>query len=96
MEARMSLFEKLRLLSEWSPLFGQIQIVMAAQDPHTQALAVVDALQFAAGKTPTDVDDELLEHIEAVLRTDEGAKLFGWVVEKVKAAAGGDEPEVAA
>lgn len=93
----MSLFDKLRLLSEWSPLLGQIQIIAAAKDPHTQALAVVDALQFAAGKTPTELDDELLEHIEAVLRTDEGAALFAWVVEKAKSAAGGDdEPEVAA
>ena len=82
----MSLFEKLKLLSEWSPLLAQVQVVMAASDPHTRALAVVDALQFAAGKTPTVVDDELLQHVEAILKTDEGAAFFAWIAEKAKAA----------
>lgn len=87
----MSLFEKLKLLSEWSPLFAQLQIVMAATDAHTRALATVDALQFAAGKTPTEIDDELLEHVESILRTKEGERFFAWIVEKAKAASEGSD-----
>lgn len=85
----MSLFEKLKLLSEWSPLFAQIQVVMSAKDAHTQALAVVDALQFAAGKTQNEVDNELLGHVEAILRTKEGEAFFAWVVSKAEAISGG-------
>lgn len=83
----MSILAKLRLLSEWSPLFGHVQRVMVTSDPHEQALALMDALQFAAGKSQTEIDDEALEHLEAVLKSDEGKALFNWVVEKVKGAA---------
>lgn len=82
----MSFFAKLRLLAEWSPLLGQLQEIAAASNPHDQAVAVIDALQFAAGKTPTQVDDEALGHLEAILKSEEGKAFFEWIVETIKGA----------
>lgn len=82
----MSIFEKLRLLAEWSPLLSQVQVVLAAEDPHDQAVAVIDALQFAAGKTSFEMDDEALAHLEAILKSEEVQAFFSWVVQQVKEA----------
>lgn len=81
--ASLPLLDKLKLLAEWAPLLGRLQAVVSADDPHEQALAVVGALQWAAGKSGTEIDDEALEHIEAVLRSDAGKAAFQWVVKKV-------------
>jgi hypothetical protein len=58
---------------------------MDAQTPYDQALAVVKALQWAAGKSDVDVDDEALFHLEALLKTPEGQAFFQWIVSKVQA-----------
>lgn len=79
----LSLFDKLKLLAEWSPLLGKLQGVITATDPHSQALAVVAALEWAAGKTGTALDDEAIEHIEAILRSEAGKAAFQWAVKKV-------------
>lgn len=79
----LSLLEKLKLLAEWSPLLGKLQSVVTATDPHEQALAIVGALEWAAGKTGTAIDDEAMQHIEAILRSDAGRAAFQWVVQKV-------------
>ncbi len=84
--AGMPLFEKLKLLAEWAPLLGRLQSIMDANGPHEQALAIVKVLQWAVGKSGTTVDDEALEHIEAVLKSDEGKAAFEWVVGKLKGA----------
>lgn len=80
--ASIPLLDKLRMLSEWMPLLGRLQMVAAAQTPHDQALAVIAAAQWAAGKSDTNVDDEALRHIEAVLKTPEGKAMFDWVLSK--------------
>lgn len=80
----LSLLEKLKLLAEWSPLLGKLQAVVVAPDPHEQALAIVSALEWAAGKTGTAIDDEALNHIEAILRSDAGKAAFAWAVGKIK------------
>jgi hypothetical protein len=84
--AGMPIFEKLKLLAEWAPLLGRLQSVMDAQTPHEQSVAVVKALQWAAGKSGTSMDDEALFHLEAVLKSPEGAAFFKWVVSKVQGA----------
>lgn len=83
--AGLPLFEKLQLLAEWMPLLGRLQAVSEAETPEQRALAIVKALQWAAGKSPTDVDDEALFHLEAVLKSPEGRAFFDWVVKKVTA-----------
>lgn len=81
--AGLPLFDKLQLLAEWMPLLGRLQAVMDASTPEARALAIVKALQWAAGKSPTSVDDEALYHLEAVLKSPEGKAFFDWVVGKV-------------
>jgi hypothetical protein len=82
--AGMPILDKLKLLAEWAPLLGRLQGVMDATTPEQQALAVVKALQWAAGKSSTDIDDEALYHIEAVLKSAEGKAAFAWIVAKVR------------
>lgn len=81
--AGFPLFERLKLLAEWAPLLAQLQVIGQATDPHDQAVAVVKTLQWAAGKSMNTIDDEALMHIEAVLRTPEGKRAFGWAYSKV-------------
>jgi hypothetical protein len=85
--AGLGLFDKLKLLAEWAPLLNRLQMVALAKDPHEQALAVVSAAQWAAGKSPTVIDDEALAHVEAVLKTPEGRAAFAWVINKIMGAA---------
>ena len=82
--AGMTLFDKLQLLTEWAPVIGRLQAVMDAKTPQDRAKAIIKALQWAAGKSATTVDDEALFHLEAVLKSPEGAAFFDWVVQKVK------------
>lgn len=84
--AGLPLLEKLKLLAEWSPLLSRAQAVLSAETPHSRALAVIDALQWAAGKSGTTVDDEALEHLEAVLGSPEGKAFFDWCVKKIDGA----------
>ena len=72
-------------LAEWAPLLGRLQAVVTAETPHDQAVAVVKALQWAAGKSGTELDDEALFHLEALLKTPEGQAFFTWIVGKVQA-----------
>jgi hypothetical protein len=82
--AGMPILEKLKLLAEWAPLIGRLQAVMDASTPEERALAIVKTLQWAAGKSATEIDDEALFHLEAVLKSEEGKAFFGWVVDKVR------------
>lgn len=84
--AGLPLLEKLKLLAEWSPLLSRMQAVLSADTPHTRALAVIDGLQWAAGKSGTEVDDEALDHLEAVLASPQGKAFFDWMVKKIDGA----------
>ena len=81
--AGMTLFDKLQLLTEWAPVIGRLQAVMDAKTPQDRAKAIIKGLQWAAGKSATTVDDEALFHLEAVLKSPEGAAFFDWLVAKV-------------
>lgn len=83
--ANLPILEKLKLLAEWAPLLGRLQVVISADKPYDQAVAVVKALQWAAGKSDLEVDDEALFHLEAVLKSAEGQAFFQWIVSKVQA-----------
>lgn len=78
------ILEQLKLLAQWGPLLGRLQTIAMAPTPKDRALAVLDALEFAAGNTKTTIDDEVISHLEAILKTPEGASLFNWIVSLVK------------
>lgn len=79
---RMSLSDKIKLLSELAPLFLIVQQVAMANEDRQRAMLILDGLQFLAGKTNTHEDDEALELLENVLKSPEGTALFAWVVKK--------------
>ena len=76
-------FDKLRLLAEVGPLLAKLQVAMSADNPHDQAIALIGAAKWAAGRTDTPIDDEALGHLEAVMRTPEGKEMFKWAVAKI-------------
>lgn len=81
------ILEQLKLLAQWGPLLGRLQTIAQAPTPKDKAIAVLEALEFAAGKTATQIDDQVIAHLEAILKTEEGAALFNWIVTLVKVAA---------
>lgn len=78
--ASFPLIEKLQLLAEWAPLLSRLQSVADAPTPHDKAVKLINLLRWAAGKTQSELDDDALKHIEAVLGSPEGEAAFGWVV----------------
>jgi hypothetical protein len=78
--AGMPLLDKLKMFAEWAPMIGRLQAIAEAADPHSRAVAICAALKWAAGKSSTELDDEALDHVEAILQTPEGKAAFDWVV----------------
>lgn len=74
----MSIVDKVRLLAAWAPLLAKLEAVAKAKTPHEKALALVAALRLAAGKTATEKDNKVLDHVEALLNTPEGKALVEW------------------
>jgi hypothetical protein len=74
----LSIIDKVRLLAAWAPLLAKLEAVALAKTPAEKALALVAALRLAADKTKTDKDNNVLDRIEAVLKTPEGQALVEW------------------
>lgn len=84
----MTIFEKLRLLSEYAPMLSFAQDLMRETDPHRKAVIAADAAEWLASKTDAEWDDELISLIGDILKSDEGEALLRWIVEQAK---GSDE-----
>lgn len=82
----MPILDQLKLLAQWGPLLGFLQNVALAPTTKDKALAILSALLFAAGKTATPIDDEVVKHLDAILKSPEGGALFDWVTTVVKVA----------
>jgi hypothetical protein len=80
----ISLVDQIKLLGEWYPLIAKVQVAVASKDAHDRAVGIVQCLLWCAGKSPTELDDEAIEHIEAILKSPEGEAAFDWVVKKVE------------
>jgi hypothetical protein len=78
MYGSLSIIDKVRLLAAWAPLLAKLEAVALAKTPAEKALALVAALRLAADKTVTDKDNNVLDRIEAVLKTPEGQALVEW------------------
>lgn len=81
--AGLPFVDKIQLLAEWAPLISRLQAIGNAGTAQERAAAVIKALQWAAGKSATQLDDEALFHLEAILKSPEGKAFFDWVVQKV-------------
>jgi hypothetical protein len=85
--------EKLRVLVEWAPLITLASEITAASTPLERALRISAALRWAARKTGTEADDDLVDLCEAVLRTKEGEALFDYLVKLTQTMAAMEMPE---
>lgn len=74
----LSIVEKAKLLVEWAPMLAKLEAVAVAKTPADKALAVVAAMRLIADKTATAKDNNVLDHVEAILKTPEGQALIGW------------------
>ncbi len=80
----LSIWEQMRLLSEWSPLIGFGQKFVLESDPHKKSIIVADACEWLASKTrATKVDDELVSLLSAILKSPQGEALVRWAIAKV-------------
>lgn len=82
--ASLSLWEKIALLNSWSPMLAYGQRYLAAVDPFARAVIVSECAEWLASKTDSGLDDELVKHLAAVLKTAEGEKLVRWAVAKIE------------
>jgi len=74
----MSIVDKVRLIAAWAPLLGRLEAVAAAKTPQEKGLAIIAALRLAADKTATAKDNNVLDHLEALLKTPEGKAVAEW------------------
>lgn len=83
----MPILDQLKMLATWGPMLGFLQQVATSATPKDKAVAVLEALLFAAGKTQTKVDDEVVTHLEEILKSPQGGAFFNWLITILKVAA---------
>lgn len=76
----LPIIEQIRLLQEWAPLIAFGQRFLAAADAYSRSIIVGEALAWLAKKTSVKFDDQLVEHVVAMLRTPAGEKFVRWLV----------------
>jgi hypothetical protein len=80
----MNLFEKLRLLAEWSPVISYLRRLAEEQDIHAKAVIVSEAAEWIAGRTELEWDDELVEHVADIIRSEEGEAFIRWILSQLE------------
>lgn len=80
----MTIFEKLRMLTEYAPILTYMQDLLSEDDIHAKAVIALDAAQWIAEKTDVTWDEELIERVAAILKSEEGEDLVRWILEQAK------------
>lgn len=83
--SNLSVWQKIKLVQEWTPVLTFVQTYLATVDPHRKALVVADCCEWLSSKTSTKFDDELVSHVSSLLRSEEGEAFLRWAAEKVGA-----------
>ena len=84
-KSRFTVWDKLRMLQEWAPVLVYVQDLLSTSDVHEKSLIVANCCEWLASKTEgTAVDDELVSHITAVLKSQQGEALLRWIVAKIE------------
>lgn len=84
--ANISVWEALKLLQKYAPLVGFGRAFLSTDDPYQKSIVVSDACEWIASQTQAQVDDQLVRHIAALLKTKEGEEFVRWCVAQVEAA----------
>jgi hypothetical protein len=80
----LTIWQKLALIQAWAPLLSYAQRYLMTADPFARAVIVGECAEWLASKTDSGLDDELVRHLAAVLKTSEGEKLVRWAVAKIE------------
>lgn len=80
----LSIWQKLALIQAWAPLLTFGQRFVGAVDPYAKSLVVSECCEWLASKTDSGLDDELVKHLAAVLKTKEGENLVRWGIAKIE------------
>ena len=80
----MNIFEKLKLLAEWSPLLTFAQRLAGEDDMHAKAVIVTEAMEWVASRTEVEWDDELASHISDILVSEEGEAFVRLILERMQ------------
>jgi hypothetical protein len=80
----LTIWQKLALIQAWAPLLTFGQRYLSAFDPYAKAVVVGEACEWLASKTDSGLDDELVKHVAALLKTKEGEALVRWAVAKIE------------
>lgn len=81
---RLNIWQQIALIQAWAPLLTFGQRFVGAPDPYAKSLIVAEACEWLASKTDAGLDDELVKHLAALLKTTEGENLVRWVIAKVE------------
>jgi len=73
-----SLGEQLRQFARWSPYIEAVTGILSASTTDQRVKAVYALLKLVAAETSTEVDDDLLVRIEAVMTSPEGKELVAY------------------
>ncbi|MFM8496326.1 MAG: hypothetical protein ACKOEM_12490 [Planctomycetia bacterium] len=76
-------FDQIRVLREWAPAIGYARRYAAAADVYEQSQVIADAMEWAAERTASRLDDRLAKRIAAVLKTEQGVALVRELLEIV-------------
>jgi hypothetical protein len=79
----LTIWQALRLLQTWAPLVNYARDFVATVDPYKKSLVVTQAAEWLASKTDSTVDDHLVRHVNAVLKTKEGEELVRFCLYQV-------------
>jgi hypothetical protein len=84
MYGSLSIIDKVKLLAAWAPMLAKLEAVAVAKTPQEKAIALVAALRLCADQTKTSKDDNVLDLLEANLKTPEGQALVEWLARVAK------------
>jgi hypothetical protein len=74
-----SIVSQIQLVRDWAPVLSMLSAISAAKQTQAKTAAVVALLQFAAKKTNTKLDDDLLAWLSVALAMPEAAVIFNWI-----------------
>lgn len=84
--ANLNIWQQIALLQAWAPLIGFGQRFVNAADPYAKAVVVSEACEWVASKTDATLDDQLVKHLAAILKTKEGEALVRFLLLTVESA----------
>lgn len=80
----LTIWQKFALIQAWAPLLTFAQRFLGANDPYAKSLVIGEASEWLASKTDSPLDDELVRHLAAMVKTPEGEAFVKWIVSKIE------------